>query len=114
MRYLDVHVTIRVAQTLYEAFEDWITAQISTSGIFSHQELFDWMVLDFAQKCKKLIKEQFNFNSKCCEQSVIVSNEKEMHLNCISENFEINCDFQSIRELVKYLSSLKIFSKDDH
>lgn len=64
-----MHITIHIAQALYETFENWITAQISTAGIFfSHQELlFDWMFLDFTQKWKKVDK----FNSKYCEQSVI-------------------------------------------
>lgn len=56
MRYLDVFLE---AQALYEAFEDWITTQISIPDIFSHQELFDWMVLD--SKMGKVDKRKIQF-----------------------------------------------------
>ena len=106
-----MHITIHIAQALYETFENWITAQISTAGIFfSHQELlFDWMFLDFTQKWKNLINSIQNIVSKV----LLEFNEKEMHLNYISGNFESKCNFQSITKTVipQFLKNIFIFKR---
>ena len=67
------------------------------------------VILAYTQKWKNLINSIQNIVSKV----LLEFNEKEMHLNYISGNFESKCNFQSIKKTVipQFLKNIFIFKR---